>query len=173
MTNKSNIKLSTLRKIVKEELMLVSEDAKNQATHAAKAAVSGAASKLLGAIDDFQESATPAVVSAIAGSLEPLVKLLDHMNDVPGAYIATVKPQPKKVTLRAVKEEHGRSRSVSQTTSSDMIESDSMFTPDDDDVENAHNAEYGLDSLKVFFTGEDRAAYDVVMNRLRKIQSGQ
>lgn len=99
------LKLGDLRKIVKEELTILSEAAKEQADHAAKAAVSSAASKLLGAIDDFKEVATPAALSALTPHIDELVKLLNHMNDTPGAYIVKPKVEPKKVSLKAVKSE--------------------------------------------------------------------
>lgn len=99
------IKLGDLRKIVKEEVTVVSEAAKEQAIHAAKAAVSSAASKLLSALEDFKESATPAAMGAVTPHLADLEKILDHMTDAPGAYVAKPKVEPKKVSLKPVKDE--------------------------------------------------------------------
>lgn len=101
----AKLKLGDLRKIVNEELTSLNEAAKEQAVHAAKAAVSSAASKLLSAIDDFRDVATPAALSAVTPHLEALAKTLDHMNDAPGAYIVKPKVEPKKVSLKPVKDE--------------------------------------------------------------------
>jgi len=81
---------------------LIREEAKAQSVHAAKAAVSGAASKLLGAIDDFKEKATPAALGAATQHMAELEKLLNHMTDAPGAYIEKQKVEPRQVSLRAV-----------------------------------------------------------------------
>lgn len=100
----TQVKLKDLRQIVKEELTSLNEAAKEQAIHAAKAAVSSAASKLLSAIEDFKESATPAAMSAAMPHLGELEKMLDHMTDAPGAYVVKPKAEPKKVSLKPANE---------------------------------------------------------------------
>ena len=92
----SKITMNRVREIIQEE-------AKSQAIHAAKAAVSSTASDLLGAIDSFREKATPAAISSAQQHLDALAKLLDHMTDAPGAYVDKPKSAPKRVSLKAVK----------------------------------------------------------------------
>lgn len=101
----TQVKLKDLRKIVNEELASLNEAAKEQAIHAAKAAVSSAASKLLSALEDFKELATPAAMGAVTPHLTELEKMLEHMTDAPGAYVAKPKMEPKKVSLKPAKED--------------------------------------------------------------------
>lgn len=98
----AKLKLKDLRRIVNEELSSLNEAAKEQAVHAAKAAVSSAASKLLSALEDFKENATPAAMGAAMPHLGELEKILDHMTDAPGAYVMKPKVEPKKVSLKPV-----------------------------------------------------------------------
>lgn len=98
-----HIKLSELRKIVGEEISCLSEAAKEQAAHAAKAKVSSLAGELMDAINKFKEGASPAALSAVVPHIDALWKVLDHMNDSPGAYIVKPVVEPKKVSLKAVK----------------------------------------------------------------------
>lgn len=90
------ITLPQLRRLIREE-------AKAQAIHKAKAAVSSAAGDLMDAINKFKEKATPEAMNAVAPHIDALWKVLDHMNDAPGAYIQTPKLEPKVVSLKAVK----------------------------------------------------------------------
>lgn len=100
MTSRTpKISLKELRQLIQNEL----NEAKEQPAHVAKAAVSGAAGDLMDAIDKFKEKATPAAMGAVTPLLDELRKILDHINDAPGAYIAKSKPEPKKVSLKPVK----------------------------------------------------------------------
>lgn len=97
----SKLNLKDLRKIIKEELLNEAQ-AKKQALHAAKAALSTAASGLLDAIEKFKEGATPSAMNAMMPHLGEIEKVLDHMTDAPGAYVSVPKAEPQKVTLKAV-----------------------------------------------------------------------
>ena len=102
---KTTISVDDLKRIVNEELSSLTEASKTQSIHAAKAAVSSAASKLLDAIAAFREEATSAATHAVTPHLAGLEKSLEHMTDTPGAYIEKQKIEPKKVSLRAVSAE--------------------------------------------------------------------
>lgn len=88
---------------VKQLRQIIREEAKSQAIHAAKAAVSTAASKLLGALDEFREKATPGALGEATPYIAKLEALLNHMTDAPGSYIQMPKSEPKKVSLVAKK----------------------------------------------------------------------
>ncbi len=63
------------------------------------------ASKLLAAIETFQEKAPPAAINAVTPHLTEMAKVLENMVEAPGSYVAKVKAEPKRVTLKAVKKE--------------------------------------------------------------------
>lgn len=94
----SKITLPQLRRLIREE-------AKAQAVHAARAAVSAAASKLLAAIEAFKDKATPAAINAVTPHLGELERALEQMNSTPDAYIVKPKAEPRVVSLKAVKDD--------------------------------------------------------------------
>jgi molecular chaperone GrpE (heat shock protein) len=102
MTQKK-INVNDLRRIINEEVTSLAEATKSQSIHAAKAAVSGAASKLLDAIESFKETASPAALGEVTAYLSSLEKVLDHMTDSPGAYVEKPKVEPRMVSLKPVK----------------------------------------------------------------------
>jgi hypothetical protein len=73
--------------------------------HASIAAITGGAAKLLASIEKFKEKASPAAVNALTPHLGNIEKVLEDMLNTPGSYVAKVKVEPKKVSLKAVKKE--------------------------------------------------------------------
>ena len=94
----AKLKLSDLRRMVNEELLLLRESI----DHAAIRDVVTGASKLLAAVEAFKSSASPSATNAVTPHLDELAKVLEDMVSTPGSYVPKQKVQPKKVTLRAV-----------------------------------------------------------------------
>jgi hypothetical protein len=96
-----NITVKKLRRIINEELEL--KVLKEAIDHKGINNVIGVASKLLSAIETFKEKAPPAAINAVTPHLDELEKVLENMAENPGAYVPRPKPEPKKVTLKAIK----------------------------------------------------------------------
>jgi len=100
-TQTPKIGLLRLRHLINEETSQVTE----AVDHASAAAIVGGASNLLKAIEKFKEKASPAAVNALTPHLGNIEKVLEDMVNTPGSYVARVKVEPKKVSLKAVKKE--------------------------------------------------------------------
>ncbi len=96
-----------LREIVIEEIKASRKPKTVQEAvdHAGISAVVNAASKLLAAVEAFKQKAAPAAINALTPGLSQLEKTLEDMVSTPGSYVAKLKVEPKKVSLRAVKGE--------------------------------------------------------------------
>lgn len=95
--------LDKVREIVAEEIQrLITE--KSSLDHTGIRNVVTLASKLLEALDKFDEEATPAMKNAMTPHLDQLQKTLSDMISTPGSYVpAAPKPKvQKKVSLRNV-----------------------------------------------------------------------
>jgi len=97
---KVKVNLKDLQRIVKEEVQKLQE----QVDHESIKDVVTHASKLLGAIDAFRQVASNHVVNAITPNLDNIEKTLEDMVNSPASYVVPAKPEPKKVSLRAVKD---------------------------------------------------------------------
>lgn len=100
--SEAKITSARLREIIKEELAKQQID--EQVDHASMSAVTTAASKLLKAIEGFKEKASAHAINAVTPGLGELEKTLENMVSNPGTYVVKPKPEPKKVSLRAVKD---------------------------------------------------------------------
>ncbi len=90
-----------LRKIVVEELSAIRE----QVDHEGVKHVVTTASKLLKALEQFKEKEpTPAMVNAMTPHLDTMISLLESMISNPSSYVVRIKPEPRTVRLRAVKD---------------------------------------------------------------------
>lgn len=96
-----NISIDRLREIIMEEY---SVSVNEQIDHAGAKTVVTAASKLLKGIEAYKKSATGTMQSAIGNALAGIETQLEDMISTPGSYVDKPKPEPKKVTLRAVKD---------------------------------------------------------------------
>jgi len=93
--------IKRLRKIIQEEhKKLISE----QVDHEAIRDVVTSASKLLAAVESFKATAPPHVINALVPHADSLEKMLEDMLGNPGSYVQKAKPEPRKVSLRAVKD---------------------------------------------------------------------
>ena len=98
---KHKITEKRLREIIAEELRLQNEGLDAEAV----AKVVGAASDATKALNKFKENMNGALTSAVHPHLEQLLSILEKVMTSPGTYIDVVKPEPKTVRLRAVKDE--------------------------------------------------------------------
>jgi len=96
----AKIKLDDLRKIIGEELATLKE----QVDHAGIRDVVTGASKLLAAVEAFKAAAPPTAINAVTPHLDHLERTLEDMVSTPGSYVPRPKVEPKKVSLRAVKD---------------------------------------------------------------------
>jgi|SRR3990167_6256350 hypothetical protein len=96
------ISLPRLRQIVTEE---ISAKIQEQVDHAGIRDVVNGASKLLAAVEAFKASATGAMISALTPQLPEIDKVLENMVSNPASYVEKKKVEPKKVSLRAVKDD--------------------------------------------------------------------
>lgn len=101
MTQTNKIKDSDLRRIVSEELKAMKE----AVDHNAIKDVVTAASKLLAAVEGFKDAAPSSAINAVTPHISELSKVLEDMVSTPGSYVPKTKVEPKKVSLRAVKDE--------------------------------------------------------------------
>lgn len=93
---------SDLRKIIAEELALMKEEV----DHEGVKHVVTTSSKLLKALEAFKKAdPTPAQVNAMTPHLDTLIGLLEAMINNPASYTVKIRPEPKTVKLRAVKDE--------------------------------------------------------------------
>jgi hypothetical protein len=93
---------SELRKIIAEELSILREGV----DHEGVKHVVTSSSKLLKALEAFKDSEpTVAQVNAMTPHLDTLIGLLEAMIQNPASYVAVVRPPPKTVKLRAVKDD--------------------------------------------------------------------
>lgn len=93
---------ANLRRIIVEELSQLRE----QVDHEGVRHVVTTASKLLKSLEQFKEKEpTPAMLNALTPCLDTMIGLLEAMISNPGSYVLQVKPEPKTVKLRAVKDE--------------------------------------------------------------------
>lgn len=102
MSKKISLPIPRIRKIISEE---ISARMQEQIDHAGIRDVVNGASKLLAAVEAFKGSATGEMVSALAPHLEKIDEILENMVSNPGSYVEKKKVEPKKVTLRAVKDD--------------------------------------------------------------------
>jgi len=97
----AKINLQQLRRIIKEELEAATVN--EVVDHKSINSVVGVASKLLAAVEAFKEKAPPAAINAVTPHLSQLEKVLENMVSSPGSYVPQPKKEPKKVSLKAVK----------------------------------------------------------------------
>ncbi len=93
------INIKDLRRIIKEEVAALEE----VVDHAGISKVVQGASKLLAAVEAFKESAPPSAINAVTPHIDQLAIVLEDMVSTPGSYVAVVKKEPQKVSLKAVK----------------------------------------------------------------------
>jgi hypothetical protein len=96
----AKLKLKDLRQIVKEELSALHE----QVDHAAIKDVVNGAQKLLAAVEAFKGTAPPSAINAVTPHINELERVLEDMLSTPGSYVPKKKVEPKKVSLKAVKD---------------------------------------------------------------------
>lgn len=96
------ISLTRVREIVAEE---VTAKIQEQVDHAGIRDVVNGASKLLAAVEAFKESASGAMISALTPQLAEIDHVLENMVSNPASYVEKKKIEPKKVSLRAVKDD--------------------------------------------------------------------
>jgi hypothetical protein len=99
MTTTPQIGLLRLRQLINEELKQVNE----QLDHNSIRDIVTVASKLLAAVENFKEKAPPAATNAVTPHINYLEQVLEDMVSTPGSYVAKVKVEPKRVSLKAVK----------------------------------------------------------------------
>lgn len=96
MTKIVNVDEKLLRKIIREELE--AEPPKNTLNHEEAVSIVSAASKLLGAVEAFEEKAPQSAKDLMASRVPDLRKALEDMVTNPGAYVSRVNPQNVKVS---------------------------------------------------------------------------
>ena len=96
----ANLKLKDLRRIINEELTTLKE----QVDHAAIKDVIVGAQKLLAAVEAFKKAAPPSAINACTPHIDSLEKVLEDMLSTPGSYVPKPKVEPKKVSLKPVKD---------------------------------------------------------------------
>ena len=97
---RAQISVDRVREIIKEEIVTVRE----QVDHNAIKDIVTGASKLLAAIEDFRETAPPSAINATTPFLSQLDRVLEDMVSTPGSYVMKPKVEPKKVSLKPVKQ---------------------------------------------------------------------
>lgn len=96
---RATLKLNDLRRIVKEELMVMRE----AVDHTAIRDVVTGASKLLAAVEAFKKTAPPSAVNAVTPHVDEMQRVLEDMVSTPGSYVPKPKVEPKRVSLKPVK----------------------------------------------------------------------
>lgn len=94
------ISLRNLVRIVKEEVAIMNE----QVDHAGIRDVVTGASKLLAAVEAFRKTAPPSAIHAVTPHIDQLERVLEDMVSTPGSYVAKPKVEPRRVTLKPVKD---------------------------------------------------------------------
>ena len=96
------ISLEKLRTIIQQELTeaTVSEALDHKGINS----IVTVASKLLAAVEGFKEKAPHAAINAVTPHISELEKVLENMISSPGSYVQVPKAEPKRVSLKAVKE---------------------------------------------------------------------
>ena len=89
-----------LRELINEELekALVNEFV----DHSSISTVTGAASKLLAAIESFKDKvkeSAPAAINAVTPHLSELERVLENMVTTPGSYVPVPRKEPRTITL--------------------------------------------------------------------------
>jgi hypothetical protein len=110
-----DISYDRLQQIIKEEVTAVTE----ALDHKGISDVVAVASKLLAALENFKAKAPGAAINAVTPHLGEMEKVLENMISTPGSYVAQLKKQPQKVTLKAMKKE-GKLREASQSYPPEM-----------------------------------------------------
>ena len=100
MLSNAKINIDSLRKIIKEEISQLNE----QIDHAGIRDVVTGASKLLAAIETFKGAAPHSAINSVTPQIDQLEKILEDMISTPGSYVSKPKQEPKKVTLKPVKQ---------------------------------------------------------------------
>lgn len=90
-----------LQHIIRDEIAGLSESVDHKSINS----VVGVASKLLAAVEMFKEKAPPAAINAVTPHLAAIEKALENMVSTPGSYVPVPKKEPKRVSLKAVKED--------------------------------------------------------------------
>lgn len=99
MSNRTKISLPHLQNIIVEEIKsFVSE----QVDHQSIRDVVNGASKLLAAVEDFEENASQSMTNAVTPHLAEIKKVLENMVSIPGSYVEK-KNTLKKVSLKPSK----------------------------------------------------------------------
>lgn len=97
----AKIGISRLKTLIREELQNIYEGADEDTA----AKIMSGASKLLNAIDSFKESSSEKVKAEMGSNLEGVEQLLKRIVSSPMQYVDVVSPGPKKVSLKAKKQE--------------------------------------------------------------------
>jgi len=100
----NKIKLSELKKIIAEEISLLSEKT-NREQREQIDKISNQASKLLNAIEDFKESVDPIASGEIMPHLDKVEEILDDMHRNARGYVEKMQSRVKKVSLKPAKEQ--------------------------------------------------------------------
>jgi hypothetical protein len=97
---RNQITLPRLKAIIAEELKTSLEEAVD---HASIREVVNGASKLLAAVETFQETANGPMLNAMTPALGQIAQALEDMVSTPGSYVEKKKAEPQKVSLKPVK----------------------------------------------------------------------
>lgn len=100
---KPKITIDRLREIISEEIS-TGVKVTEAVDHKGINSIVSVASKLLAAVEGFKEKAPPAAINAVTPHLGELEKTLENMINTPGSYVPQPKREPKKVSLKAVKQ---------------------------------------------------------------------
>lgn len=96
---KSKITIDRLQAIIAEEIKRSVNEAVD---HQSIREIVNAASKLLAAVESFNDSASTAMLNAVTPHLDQLGTILEDMVNSPGSYVEKQKNVVKKVSLRPV-----------------------------------------------------------------------
>jgi len=107
--SRASLKIEDLRRMIKEEMATIHE----QVDHAAIRDIVNDAQKLLSAVETFKQSAPASAINAVTPHIDKLEQVLEDMLNTPASYVTKPKVEPKKVSLRPVKQE-GRIRARSR-----------------------------------------------------------
>lgn len=99
--NEHKISELRLRQIVREEFKALRESV----DHEGVKTVVTAASKLLKVAEAFKADATLAMTNAVTPGLDQLISTLEDMVSNPASYVDKPKVEPRRIKLRAVKDE--------------------------------------------------------------------
>lgn len=109
-----SMSLNKIRKIIREELK--QKQLAEEVDHSGIRDVVNGASKLLAAVEGFQEHASPSMVHAVTPHIDAMRAVLEDMVSTPASYVQKAKAEPKVVQLRAVKSE---SKKLKEATGGD------------------------------------------------------